>query len=57
MDFSSDLASLFGETWKPHLEWTDILLNEGRLRAFTQRGLNRMQETASESCVCGLGVC
>lgn len=53
--------SVFGETWKPWLEWVGILLIEGSVRAFTQRGLNRVQETARESCVCvcvcGLGVC
>lgn len=47
--------SVFGETWKPQLEWTGILLNEGRLEAFTQHGLNRMWETGSESCVWGCG--
>lgn len=40
---------VFGETWKPWLEWASILLNQGRLRAFTQDILNGMQETASES--------
>ena len=46
---------VFGETWKPQLEWTGILLNEERLRVFTQQGLNRMWETGSESCVWGWG--
>lgn len=46
---------VFGETWKPQLEWTGILLNEGRLRAFTRQCLNRMRETGRESCVWGWG--
>lgn len=33
--------SVFEEMWKPKLEWTGILLNEGRLEAFTQDVLNR----------------
>ena len=49
---------VFGETWKPRLELTGILLNEGRLRAFTRHRLNGIQGGAGcESCVCWVGVC
>lgn len=49
--------SVFGETWKPQLEWTGILLNEGRLEAFTQHGLIGCGRRAAKV-VCGdVGVC
>ncbi len=46
---------VFGETWKPQLEWTGILLNEGRLRAFTQQVLNRKLETGQRKLCMGIG--
>lgn len=43
-------ASVFGETWKPSLEWTGILLNEERLRT---QDVNRRDRQWKLVCVLG----